>query len=104
MQTGPRLTWGVARLDAASAFGWSPAQDPAQDAAGALDAAGGADLADLIDSDSDGDEPVQDPNRPRGWLVPEKVFDAIFRDGMGRFEDIPMRRRTPRGVGQLFGC
>lgn len=100
MQTGPRLTWGTTRPDAASAMGWLPAQDPAE----SLDAAGGSDLADLMESDADGDEPLQDPNRPRGWLVPEKVFDAIFRAEMGRFEDIPARRRTPRGVGQLFGC
>jgi hypothetical protein len=100
MQTGPRLTWGGTRPDAASAFGWLPAQHPA----GAPDAAAEGDLADPMDSDADGDEPVQDPNRPRGWLVSEKVFDAIFRPEMGRFQDIPARRRTPRGVGQLFGC
>jgi hypothetical protein len=55
-----------------------------------------------LDLDADDGDLVQDPNKPRGWLVSEKGLETIFRPDLGAFEDVPARKRPKRAVGQLF--
>jgi hypothetical protein len=43
---------------------------------------------------------------PRGWLIPERTFNQLFRGDRGRFEDVRRKRVAcaPTTVGQLLGC